>query len=199
MKLVDCKIKEFNEKLAGGSATPGGGSVAALAASLSAALVSMVVNLTRGDKLNKYGEKAVELCKRAEGLIDEDTESYNKVMAAYKMSKETENDKKARKKAIQTALKGASMTPLETMKISLKLLQLARKVIENCNPNAISDVGVGAEMGLAALKGGYYNVMINVVSLEDKETADKLRKEAEKLFKEGQEIAEEISRIKEMK
>ncbi len=195
MKLIDYTLTDFNQKLASGSATPGGGSVAGLGAGLCAGLVSMVVNLTKGDKLNKYGQKADKLRQQAEELIDKDTESFNKVMAAYKMAKETEEDRKKRQAAIQAALKQASLTPMETMKLSLKLLKYGREVIEDCNPNTMSDVGVSAQMGLAAIKGGYYNVMINACSLKDKETAADLKKEADKILKEGKQLAAELEEI----
>ncbi len=195
MKLIDYKITDFNEKLASGSATPGGGSVAGLSASLSAGLISMVVNLTKGEELNQYGEKAGELRKQAEELIDKDTESFNKVMAAFKMPKDTDEDKEKRKAAIQAALEQASLTPLQTMKLSLQLLKGGCEVIKNCNPNTISDIGVAGQMGLAAIRGAYYNVMINACSLTDEKTASRLKEEADAILKEGEELAAEISRI----
>jgi len=195
MKLIDYKITDFNQKLASNSATPGGGSVAGLGASLCAGLVSMVVSLTKSDKLDEYGEKATDLRQQAEELIDKDTESFNKVMDAYKMPKDTKEDKEKREVAIQVALKQASLAPMETMKLSLTLLEYCRKVIEDCNPNAISDIGVSTQMGLAAIKGGYYNVMINACSLENEETAEDLKEEADKILQKGKQLAGETEAL----
>lgn len=195
MKFAEYTLKEFNDKLASDAPTPGGGSVAGLSAALSAALVEMVINLTDDEALKQKNPEVEEKRQEALELIDEDAESFDQVMTAFKMPKSSEEEKEKRKKSIQFALYEASLTPFTTMKLGLKLLKIARAVIGNCNPNAISDIGVAGLMSLAAVKSANLNVMINTASLKDKKKADELEKEAEKIVKTAEELTIEIQKI----
>ena len=188
-------LNEFNEKLASKSPTPGGGSVAGLSASLSAALIEMVINLTNDDSLDNNKNELSKKRKEALELIDEDAQSFNMVMDAYKMPKNTDEEKKERKKAIQNGLYKASLTPLDTMKLGLKLMEIARKVIEKGNPHAISDIGVAGYMGISAIKGAYLNVLINTQSIKDKNKAEKLENEANEIISKGEKLLTEIEEI----
>ena len=197
-EFANYSLKEFNQELASDAPTPGGGSVAGLSAALSAALVEMVINLTDDNSLDQYSNELEAKREEALELINKDAVSFNKVMSAFKMPKNTDGEKKKRKEAIQKALYGASLTPLDTMKLGLKLLEIARKVIEKGNPNAISDIGVAGFMGIAAIKSANLNVLINTQSLKDPEKVSSLESEsqeiidtAEKLVKEIEEITEE--------
>lgn len=194
-KFAKYNLNEFSEKLASNSPTPGGGSVAGLSASLSAALIEMVINLTDDDSLLNKKNKLSKKRKEALDLIDEDAESFNKVMKAYKMSKNTEEKKEERKNAIQEGLYEASLTPLDTMKLGLKLMEIAREVINKSNPHAISDIGVAGLMGISAIKGAYLNVLINTQSLKDKNKAEKLENEANKIISKGEKLLSEIEEI----
>ena len=194
-KFAKYDLNKFTAELASDSPTPGGGSVAGLSASLSASLIEMVVNLTDDNSLNKYNDELSSKRKEALDLIDKDAESFNKVMSAFKMPKNTDEEKKKRKEAIQNGLYKASLTPLETMKLALKLMELARKIIEKGNPNAISDIGVAGFMGISALKGAYLNVLINTQSLKDKEKDKKKKKEADEIITKGEKILSEIENI----
>ena len=194
-KFAKYDLNKFTAELASDSPTPGGGSVAGLSASLSASLIEMVVNLTDDSSLDKYQEELSSKRKEALDLIDKDAESFNKVMSAFKMPKNTDEEKKKRKEAIQKGLYGASLTPLDTMKLALKLMELARKIIEKGNPHAISDIGVAGLMGMSAIKGAYLNVLINTQSLNDKEKANKLESEADEIVAKAKKILSEIEEI----
>jgi formiminotetrahydrofolate cyclodeaminase len=194
-KFAKQSLKKFNQNLASDAPTPGGGSVAGLSASLSAALIEMVVNLTDDNSLDNYSSKLQQKREEALELISKDARSFNKVMSAFKMSKDTKEDKIKRKKAIQEGLYGASLTPLDTMKLGLKLLEIARKVVEKGNPHAISDIGVAGLMAMTAIKSANLNVLINTQSLKDKEKADTLENDATTIIDKAQKLVNEIEEI----
>ncbi|MFO7815331.1 MAG: cyclodeaminase/cyclohydrolase family protein [Halanaerobiales bacterium] len=195
MTFANMSLKEFNNKLASDSPTPGGGSVAGLSAALAASLASMVVNLTKNKELDKYSEELEENIEFALELIDKDALSFNKVMDAFKMKKESEREKEERQKAIQIALYDASLTPMETIKLSKNILEIIVEVAEKGNKNAVSDAGVGALMALASVKSAAYNVYINTDSLKNENKAEELEEKAKKLVDESQKLADKIEKI----
>lgn len=190
MKLSEMKVKEFADELASSSPAPGGGSVAALSASLGAALVAMVSALTVGKEkhkdnweiMEKTGKEATELKKRLLELMEADTEAFNTFMAALKMPKETENEKKRRKEAIQEATKGAIDVPLKTLRACRDVAALAGTACEKGNPNAVSDAGTATIMAQAAGKAAAYNVKINLMGLKDEAYGAQVREEMEDLM-----------------
>jgi formiminotetrahydrofolate cyclodeaminase len=199
-------LSQFLDAVAASTPTPGGGSVSALAGSLGAALVEMVINLTIGKmgfagkdpELQKIREEARACREALTGAISQDSLAYEAVMNAYLLPKKTEEEKKKRKEAIQQALKRAADPPLFTVAESLKVLQLCREAVEKGNPNAISDAAVGALLADAALGGGIFNVLINLSALEDKPFAGNMKKELQRLQAEGETMKEAIlARIKE--
>lgn len=127
-KFKDYNLDEFTAKLASDSPTPGGGSVAGLSASLGASLIEMVINLTDNDSLEKNKKELSKKRKEALELIDKDAESFNEVMKAYKMPKDSKSDKEKRSEAIQEGLYKASLTPLDTMKLGLKVMKILEKL-----------------------------------------------------------------------
>ncbi len=165
----------FVEAVASDSPAPGGGAVAALAGALAAALAVMVARLTVGKR--KYADVTEEMAKlitlgeqvRTSLLarMDEDTQAFNKVMAAYKLPKETPEEQAARQAAVQEALVAASLVPLRTAQDALTALELALVVARKGNTNAISDAGTAAWMAMAAIQGAVWNVRINAGSVED--------------------------------
>ena len=197
MEFAEYTLSKFNDKLASDAPTPGGGSVAGLGTALSGALIEMVINLTDDEALQKKIPTVKEKREEALQLIDDDAESFNQVMAAFKMPKDSEEEKAKRTEAIQEALYGASLTPFDTMKVGLKLLKIARAIIGNCNPNAISDIGVAGLIGFASIKSANLNVMINTASLHDKEKAKEMEKEASAIIKEAKKITRELEEITE--
>jgi len=175
--LTDRTISKFLDELASNSPAPGGGSVAALAGSLGSALTSMVCNLTIGKK--KYVEVDREmrtvltasesLRETFRGLIEKDTEAFSKVMEAYSLPKDTDDQKALRSTAIQQAMKEATLVPLEVMKHVIDAVALAKTVASKGNANSISDAGVSALMLRAALEGAAMNVEINLKGIDDSE------------------------------
>ncbi len=201
--LVRMKGEDFIDLLSTDSPAPGGGSVAALCGSMSAALTSMVCALThnkkgyrdKNEKMDETGAKAQELKEQFSADIDRDTDAFNKIMDAFKLSKKGEENKKARKEAIQKATKEATMVPFDVLKRCKQSAELARIVVEEGNRNSISDAGVAALTVRAAVEGAYLNVKINLQDIEDQEFKKKTLKEAEKVRKFVVEHTEETVKI----
>ncbi|HBY57335.1 MAG TPA: methenyltetrahydrofolate cyclohydrolase [Candidatus Atribacteria bacterium] len=180
--LVDKKVSNFLDELASNSPTPGGGSVAALAGALGAALISMVGNLTLGKK--KY-ENVEEDIKKIIGsseklryelsqLIEEDVRVFNNFMATYKMPKETDDEKKVRAEKIQESLIEAAKVPLKVAYKCLDILSLSWEIAEEGNINVVSDAGVAALMAEAALESAILNVKINLRTIKDERVREEL-------------------------
>jgi len=173
--LTEKTVLKFLDELASNSPAPGGGSVAALAGSLGAALTTMVCNLTVGKK--KYLDvepemkniiiKSEELRKTFTSLIDQDTEAFNKVIEAFGLPKESDAQKVLRTAAIQAATKEAALIPLRVMNHVVDALALTKIVAEKGNANSISDAGVSALMLHAAAEGAALNVQINLSGITD--------------------------------
>ncbi|MBU4189986.1 MAG: glutamate formimidoyltransferase [Candidatus Thermoplasmatota archaeon] len=198
--LASLSVKSFLSELASSSPAPGGGSVAALSGALGAALVSMVCHLTIGKKgYENVSDEMNEILKKSKGLkenlmllIDEDTNAFNKVMAAYKMSKETDEDKQKRRNAIQDALKNAANVPLDVMKQGINVLTLAKIVSEKGNKNAVSDAGVAALMSLAGMNSAMLNIEINLSGIKDEKFVSEMKNEVETLTVNGKRMKDEI-------
>ena len=162
-------IKQFLEKLSSGTPTPGGGSASALAGALSAALVAMTAGLSlRQGKLGKkevvdVRKKALAIQKRLLRAVDEDAESYEAVLKAFRLPKKTERERLHRSKLIRKAYQKATVTPQRVCQFSIQLLEYSKTLISKGNPNAISDAGVAAFLADAALAGGLLNISINLV------------------------------------
>lgn len=205
--LTDLTVKGFIEELASDSPAPGGGSVSALAGSMGAALVSMVANLTVGKESIKVSEaemrdalhRAVELKERLSLMVDEDTAAFNRVMAAYKLPKGSEEEKQERSRAIQEALKQAALLPLEVARKCLAGMELSRTAVTLGNPNALSDAGVSMLMAHAGLQGAVYNIEINLGGIKDQAFIDEMAAEKERLLNEGKRLAGEVQSILEQK
>lgn len=168
-------IGAFLDALAGPSSTPGGGAAAALAGAMGAALVSMVANLTIGrPKYAAVEEEMQHILAAAEAarveltaLAELDARVFDRVMEAYRLPKETEEQKARRQEAIQAALKEATEVPLRVAEEAVRVLELAHKAAEKGNVNVISDAGAGAVLADAALETAALNVAINVALIKD--------------------------------
>ena len=173
---------DFLDALADGAPTPGGGSAAAHAGAMGAGLVAMVARLSIGRK--KYAEvedemKAVlaeteDLRTKLTHAVDEDAASFDAIMQAFRLPKETDDEKAARSQAIQDATLYAAEVPLQTATNAVRVMELALKVASVGNMNAITDGASGAAMARAALTSAGYNVRINVTSLKDEAKAAEL-------------------------
>ncbi|WP_055667630.1 cyclodeaminase/cyclohydrolase family protein [Desnuesiella massiliensis] len=195
--LNELTIKEFINELSSNSPAPGGGSVAALSAALSAALNSMVFNLTVGKKVyNEYsdGEKEIinSSLEKSNGLkdvfldyIEKDTEAFMEVMAAYKLPKDTEEEKNYRKNKIEESYKLALEVPRSLYLKSIELYDHIEHAVKLGNVNAVSDAGVAALLLQTAIESAVLNVKINLTSLKDDNFRSLLTKECEEVIKSG--------------
>jgi len=190
MTLVGLPVNAFLDRVASDSATPGGGSVAALAGALSAALCAMVARLTVGrekyrevwKEMERVRDRADRLGSDLRELVEEDTEAYNLVMAAYRLPKDGEEQKAIRRQAIEEANKQAALVPLETLRKLAELVDLVAEVVDKGNPNGLTDVGVAAQLIRAAATGAAYNVRINVSGMAEKDFASRLEDEVAHLL-----------------
>ena len=181
MGLTGLSVKEYVQRVADGTATPGGGSVCALVCSLSAALCLMTARLTLGRK--KYSEAwsvMEELCRSMEGLLarslelaEQDAQAYDQVLAAYKAVREGS----AGAESIQAAMKQAALIPMETLRTLGKITELVEAVIERGNPSCLCDAAVAVQLIRAASSGAASNVRINLSKIEDKNFASRMQTE----------------------
>jgi glutamate formiminotransferase/formiminotetrahydrofolate cyclodeaminase len=191
-------VSGFVASVASSNPVPGGGSVAAHAGALAAALAQMVAGLTIGKKkyaaveaeMKEAALKAVSLGNTLAGLVKRDAEAYAHVSEAHKLPKEPADAAARRAEAVTTALLKAAEVPLETARASVEVAQLAALVAEKGNTNAVTDAGVAALLAQAACRGAAYNVLVNVQSLDDKSRGAALAREAEQLVKKAGELAE---------
>ena len=173
--LIDLTVTDFLDELASDSPAPGGGSVAALNGALGAGLIAMVARLTIGKKgydtvqslMEDTRDGADRLKQRLTELVDEDTQAFNAVMAAFKLPKETDEDKVARSAAIQAGYQQAIHTPMETAESCLAVLELAAAIAGKGNANAASDLGVATQVAYAGVEGAVMNVKINLPAIKD--------------------------------
>ena len=192
--LLHLSTNELIHSISQNSPTPGGGSVSALAGSLGAALLSMVSLLTydkkeylsRRAKMSHLGEIAHKHQKRLKELIDEDTLAFNSVVDANRLPGKTKSEIKLKKQELFKAYKIATDTPLKIAIISLEIIKLAIDLIKYGNSNSVTDAHVAAEVGLAGVRGGCVNVMINLSSFDKISDYDaKIEEKIESLLKES--------------
>lgn len=185
--MKNMMIDEFAQIVASDSPVPGGGSIAALCGALSAALAEMVANLTVGKK--KYAdskEEMTDIISKASALrdkllnyIEEDSLAYNKVMEAYKLPKETEQEKSLRLSEIEEGLKIAASVPLKVAETSFEILPLAEAVVLRGNSNSVTDALVGAMMARTGVLSAVLNIRINLDSIKDSEFVKVLKEKAD--------------------
>jgi formiminotetrahydrofolate cyclodeaminase len=182
-------LEEFEgwlDSLASSAATPGGGAVAALSASMGASLICMVCNLTIGKpKYAAFEEQMSAALARAQDarhtaatLADEDARAFDTVMGAYRLPRATDAEKTARSAAIQAALVGAAAVPLRIAQIAAEVIGLAREILEGANTNVLSDVAVAASTARAALESSLVNIDINLAGLIDEQQRHAIARDA---------------------
>lgn len=189
MTLMDKKVNGFLVELKSDSPAPGGGSAAALAGAIGAALGVMVGNLTLTSvKYTEVHEQANQLVKELESklaslekYVDEDTQAFTQVMLAYKLPKVTDEEKVLRSQTIQEAMKGAAQLPMKVATICMEVLEMSSTMLEIGNANAASDAAVAGRMAHAAMWSAIYNVKINLGSIKDQEFVDLMTKEVTKV------------------
>ncbi len=198
--VKDISAQDFLDALASVRPTPGGGGAAAMMGAMGAALVSMVCNLTIGKK----GHEAVEaemrgllaaseaLRARLADMVAEDAAAFDGLMAAYRLPKDTDEQRAARSAAIQAGLQAATLAPLACARAAAEGVRLAARAVEPGNPNVISDVGVGVLASLAALRSAALNVHINAPQIKDRAFTDRCLTELAGLLAECGPLADQV-------
>jgi formiminotetrahydrofolate cyclodeaminase len=204
---IDEPLKKYLDETASGAPTPGGGSVAALAGALGAALTSMVCNFTVGKEKYKDVEAEVaQILVEAESLrskllelMVEDTRVYGEVSKAYGMPRTTPEEKETRIQAIQKALKLALQAPYEAALCCHKILKLNEPLLDKGNQNLISDVGVAVLLAESALRSAVLNVEINLSYIKDEEFCNNTREQLKSIITESSKIRSKIyDKVKEV-
>lgn len=206
-KLIDLTVKGFADETSRESPAPGGGTISAYMGALGAALGTMVANLSshkagwddRWEEFSTWAERGQAIQAELMTLVDEDTEAFNRIMAAFGLPKGTDEEKAARTVAIQEATLFATEVPLHTMQASIKVFELCRAMAEEGNPNSVSDAGVGVLAARAAVLGAGLNVKINAGGLKDRAEADRLVGQANALIAQANTAEAEIMKIVEAK
>ncbi len=188
-KLIRMNLSSFADETASESPAPGGGSISAYIGSLGASLATMVANLSshkkgwdeRWEEFSNEAEKGQFLKDALLRMVDEDTQAFNRIMSAFGLPKNTEEEKNIRNKAIQDATKFAIEVPFRVMKLSLESMDLIKNMAEKGNPNSVSDAGVAALCARSAVMGAFMNVRINAAGYDDKSYVNKLVAEGKKM------------------
>ena len=188
-KLVDMTCTGFANETASESPAPGGGSVSAYIAALGVSLGTMVANLSshkagwdeRWEEFSIWAEKGQKLKDELLFLVDEDTRSFNKIMEAFGLAKGTPEEKTARTAAIQEATKYAIEVPFKTMEKALESLEILHAMIENGNPNSVTDAGVGVICARTAVIGAFLNVKVNAAGMNDKTFVKEILEKGEEI------------------
>lgn len=193
MALIDRTVSDLLAALRSSEPTPGGGSASALAGATGAALLAMVAGIPKPrattdqdvERLEAAGSRCAELSERLATLIDRDSDAYNVVMGAYRLPKQTDEEKATRTGRIQDGLREAIAAPLDVMRACSDAIEQAAVVAAYGNRNAASDVQVGLELLGAGLRGAKLNVEINLGSVKDQEYVGRTRAEIDRLAAEA--------------
>ena len=200
MQLKDRTVSAFLETLGSDAPAPGGGSASALMGAMGTALTTMVAALTAGKE--KYAEQEAlmqEIIQKGETLriqladvMDRDTEAFRGVTAVFAMPRGTEEEKAARKTAMQAALKACTLTPYEMMECALAALELTEAALGRSNTNAASDLGVAALCLKAAIQGAWLNILINLGGIRDEAFVRQYRADGEAILEKALPMADHI-------
>ena len=189
MELKSLSVKEFIDKVTGNDPVPGGGSVSALNGSLAASLAAMVANLTVGrkkyvevnDEMEQISARMTEQSAKLLADVDRDAEAYDRVFAAFKLPKETDEEKAVRKEAIQRETKYAAEVPMEVARTASELLPMIDAAARRGNSNAVTDATVAMMCARTAVIGALLNVRINLTSITDEAFVKTMTEEADRL------------------
>ena len=200
-KLIDMSVTGFTDELASNSPAPGGGSVSALAGTLAAGLTSMVAALTHEKKeflvkksvMEDIGIQAQQLKDNLLFQIDEDTNAFNGILSAMRLPASSDEEKKIRQESILNANRYAIDIPLKVAETSLKVLELTDQLVNEGNPNSVSDAGVAGEMALASVRGACMNVLINLAGFSgDDSFAEKSGSRSEELISDAETLYKQV-------
>jgi methenyltetrahydrofolate cyclohydrolase len=199
----DQGIHEFVERLAAAKPLPGGGCAAAFAGSLAAALGEMMAGLTEGrekfstqdHQVREIHAKLTDARRNLFSLVWEDSAAFESLLHALKLPRQTDEEIAVRAEAIQQGLRIATETPVRTAREAFEVLRCLSILIRIGNPNARTDVAVGAQLAHACLRGAYYNVLANVPALKDRPYAENCRAETSELARKAQGIMQQIESL----
>ncbi len=206
--LIEMKVCDFADEVSRETPAPGGGSIAALVGSLGAALASMVSNLTafkRGSTKDQdeilavAAEEAQSIKDALLKAVDDDTSAFNDFMSAKRLPNKTPEEKLFCENAMQEGLKKAVNVPFRTAQLSFDLIKLCNKVAQYGNPASISDVGVGAQCGFTGVKGGIFNVLINLKDIKDSDFVNEMKTKCKLLEEEANKELIKVMQIVESK
>ncbi len=202
-KLVNLTVREFANETSRESPAPGGGSISAYIGALGASLGTMVANLSshkrgwddRWEFFSDWAEKGQKYKDELLRLVDEDTKAFNRIMDAFRLPKNTEEEKAARSKAIEEATKYAISVPLRVMQVAYESMEVMLAMAQYGMEASISDVGVGAMAALTAVRGAHLNVRINAKDLSDEQYKNKVLKKAADIEQKAVALEAEIMAI----
>ena len=198
--LANLTVRELWEKAGSDAPTPGGGSIAALMGATGGSLIIKFCNLTLGrekfqgveEKFRGAKERVEETSFQLTRLCDRDTEAFNGVMRAFRMPKTTDQEIQRRKDTLQQAFREATEVPYQTAELCLSLLQICQEVVEEGNPNAISDLGVGCLGCWAGLEGAILNVKINLPSIKDSAFVEDMLAKVQSISQKGEDLRSQV-------
>lgn len=198
--MCEMKMKEFADVLASAEPVPGGGGASAAVGAFAAALGRMVTNLTIGkkkyadveDEMREIGGKLEAYQKKLLEFIDLDAEAFLPLSMAYKMPKETEEQKMEKERVMEEALYTASVTPLQMMETILEVMKLLEILSVKGSTLAVSDAGAGVFFGRGALEGASINVFINTGMMKNREKAKELQEKAKAMIKEAEVLHDRV-------
>ena len=203
--LVDLSLVEFAEETASESPAPGGGSISAYAGVLGISLATMVANLSshkrgwddRWEEFSAWADKGQEYKNELIRLVDEDTNSFNKIMEAFRLPNGSNEEKKQRQQAIIEATKYAIEIPLKVMETAYRSMEVNKAMVEIGNPNSVTDAGVGALCARTAVMGAFMNVKINCKDLDDTKYVEDMLKKGAEIQQKAQDLEKQIVAITE--
>lgn len=206
-KLVDMDLVAFADETASESPAPGGGSISAYVGALGISLGTMVANLSahkrgwddRWEEFSNWAEKGEQFKNELIHLVDEDTNSFNMIMNAFRMPQGTAEEKAIRSKAISDATKYAIEIPFKVMEAAYHSMEVIKAMAEIGNPNSVTDAGVGALCARTAVMGAYMNVKINCKDLDDKAFVDDIVARGAAIQEKAQALESEIVALTESK
>ncbi|MFK5982782.1 MAG: glutamate formimidoyltransferase [Flavobacteriaceae bacterium] len=189
-KLIDFKLDDFADETAGESMAPGGGSISAYVGALGVSLGTMVANLSahkagwddRWEFFSEWAVKGQAYKEKLLFLVDEDTNAFNKIIDGFRMPKDSEEEKEARKQAIEEATIYATEIPFQVMETSFNSMEVMQAMIKDGLQNSLSDGGVGVLCAKAAVLGAYFNVKINAKDIKDRVFAEDILTKAENIY-----------------
>lgn len=201
--LLNMNLREFANETASESPAPGGGSISAYVGSLGISLAAMVANLSshkrgwddRWEEFSDWAEQAQSLKDQLLKLVDEDTNSFNAIMDAFRLPKGTTEEKATRAQAIQDSTRYAIEVPFKVMETSIQTYPIIKAMAEVGNPNSVTDAGVGALCVRAAVHGAFLNVKINTGGLKDKKFVADVLKKGKQMIQKADKLEKEIMKI----